>query len=150
MECTALVVYEDWQTWETRWKLRMVFTKVGMEGFKLSDEYLDNVISWCNRTSIAVTEAINRMLDVFRELSEKLSAATTIMITKVDEAFRDLRRTIQDFMAMASQSTKKMTLSKCCKHVVNKERVTKSVIKRYYYRDVRHDNVWFTRYRLRC
>lgn len=62
MECTALVVYEDWHKLQARQQMKMMLR---CHGITMSDERLERLNAWVD----SVKEAIHRAADALTELS---------------------------------------------------------------------------------
>ena len=68
MECTALVVYEDWHKIQARQQMKMMLR---CQGITASDKQLERLNDWID----SVKEVIHRVADVLMELFKKLSEA---------------------------------------------------------------------------
>ena len=82
MECTALVVYEDWHRLQTRQRMKMMLR---CRGITMSDEQLERLNAWID----GVKEAIHRVADVLTELFKKLSEALEPTLHRVVNSLKE-------------------------------------------------------------
>lgn len=82
MECTALVVYEDWHKLQARQQMKMMLR---CHGITMSDEQLERLNAWMD----GVKEAIHRAADVLMELFKKLSEALEPTLHRVANSLKE-------------------------------------------------------------
>lgn len=82
MECTALVVYEDWHKLQARQQMKMMLR---CHGITMSDEQLERLNAWMD----SVKEAIHRAADALSELFKKLSEALEPILHRVANSLKE-------------------------------------------------------------
>ena len=82
MECTALVVYEDWHKLQVRQRMKMMLR---CHGITMSDEQLERLNAWMG----SVKEAIHRAADALTELFKKLSEALEPTLHRVANSLKE-------------------------------------------------------------
>lgn len=82
MECTALVVYEDWHKLQARQQMKMMLR---CRGITMSDEQLERLNAWID----GVKEAIHRSADALAELFKKLSEVLEPMLHHVANSLKE-------------------------------------------------------------
>lgn len=82
MECTALVVYEDWHKLQARQQMKMMLR---CHGITMSDEQLERLNAWVD----SVKEAIHRAADALSELFKKLSEALEPTLHRVANSLKE-------------------------------------------------------------
>lgn len=83
MECTALVVYEDWHNMQAKQRIQMAFR---CRGVIVSGEQLDRLSKWFDD----ITETIRRAADALAELFKKLADAVTPVLSKAVDSLKEL------------------------------------------------------------
>lgn len=86
MECTALVVYEDWHKLQARQQTKMMLR---CHGITMSDEQLERLNAWMDGAMDSVMEAINRAADALTELLEKLLEALESTLHRVANSLKE-------------------------------------------------------------
>lgn len=102
MECTALVVYEDWHNMQAKQRIQMVFRCYGII---VSGEQLDRLSEWFDD----ITEAIRRAADALTELLKKLADAVTPVLSKAVDSLEELF----DNLDLNDYDDKETVLMKC-------------------------------------
>ena len=82
MECTALVVYEDWHKLQARQQMKMMLR---CHGITMSDERLERLNAWMD----SIMEAIHRAADALTELFKKLSEALEPTLHRVANSLKE-------------------------------------------------------------
>ena len=82
MECTALVVYEDWHKLQARQQMKMMLR---CHGITMSDEQLERLNAWVD----SAKEAIHRAADALTELFKKLSEALELTLHRVANSLKE-------------------------------------------------------------
>lgn len=86
MECTALVVYEDWHKLQARQQMKMMLR---CHGITMSDEQLERLNAWVDSVVDSVKEAIHRAADALSELFKKLSEALEPTLHRVANSLKE-------------------------------------------------------------
>ena len=102
MECTALVVYEDWHKLQARQQLKMMLQ---CHGITMSDEQLERLNAWMG----SVKEAIHRAADALTELFKKLSDALEPTLHRVANSLKEFF----DNLDLSSNDDSNTVLMKC-------------------------------------
>lgn len=82
MECTALVVYEDWHKLQARQQMKMMLR---CHGITMSDKQLERLNAWVD----SVKEAIHRAADALSELFKKLLEALEPTLHRVANSLKE-------------------------------------------------------------
>lgn len=69
MECTALVVYEDWHKLQARQQMKMMLR---CHGITMSDEQLERLNDWIDSVKEAIRRATDALMELFKKLLEAL------------------------------------------------------------------------------
>ena len=86
MECTALVVYEDWHKLQARQQMKMMLR---CHGITMSDEQLERLNAWMDSVMDSVKEAIHRAADALTELFKKLLEALESTLHRVANSLKE-------------------------------------------------------------
>lgn len=87
MECTALVVYEDWHKLQARQQMKMMLQ---CRGITMSDEQLERLSSWIDEVKEAVRKAADALMELFKKLSEALEPTLHHIANSLKEFFDNL------------------------------------------------------------
>ena len=102
MECTALVVYEDWHKLQPRQRMKMMLR---CHEITMSDEQLERLNAWMD----SVKEAIHKAADVLTELFKKLSEALEPILHRVANSLKEF----SDNLDLNSYDDNNTVLMKC-------------------------------------
>ena len=103
MECTALVVYEDWQELQAKQQMKMMLQ---CHGITMSDEQLERLNAWIDN----VKEAVRRAADALTELFKKLSEALELTLHRVANSLKEFF----DSLDLNNYDNSDTVLMKCC------------------------------------
>lgn len=87
MECTALVVYEDWHKLQVRQRMKMMLRCYGIT---MSDEQLERLNAWMGSVKEAIHRAANALTELFKKLSEALEPTLHRVANSLKELFDNL------------------------------------------------------------
>lgn len=87
MECTALVVYEDWHKLQARQQMKMMLR---CHGITMSDEQLERLNAWMNSMMEAIHRAADALTELFKKLSEALEPTLHRVANSLKEFFDNL------------------------------------------------------------
>lgn len=87
MECTALVVYEDWHKLQARQQMKMMLR---CHGITMSDEQLERLNAWIDSVREAVRRAADTLTELFKKLSEALEPTLHRVANSLKEFFDSL------------------------------------------------------------
>lgn len=87
MECTALVVYEDWHKLQARQQMKMMLR---CHGITMSDEQLERLNAWIDSVREAVRRAADALTELFKKLSEALEPTLHRVANSLKEFFDSL------------------------------------------------------------
>lgn len=87
MECTALVVYEDWHKLQARQQMKMMLRCYGIT---MSDERLERLNAWMNSMMEAIHRAADALTELFKKLSEALEPTLHRVANSLKEFFDNL------------------------------------------------------------
>ena len=87
MECTALVVYEDWHKLQARQQMKMMLR---CHGITMSDEQLERFSSWIDGVKEAVRKAADALMELFKKLSEALEPTLHCVANSLKEFLDNL------------------------------------------------------------
>ena len=121
MECTALVVYEDWHKLQARQQMKMMLR---CHGITMSDEQLERLNAWMD----SVREAIHRAADTLTELFKKLSDALEPTLHRVANSLKEFF----DNLDLSSNDDSNTVLMKCYNRY-NYLRTKRYIAQKQYY-----------------
>lgn len=87
MECTALVVYEDWQELQAKQQMKMMLQR---HGITMSDEQLERLNVWINEVKEVICRAADVLTEMFKKLSEVLEPTLRCVANSLKEFFDNL------------------------------------------------------------
>lgn len=87
MECTALVVYEDWHKLQARQQMKMMLR---CHGITMSDEQLERLNAWMDSMMEAIHRAADALTELFKKLSEALEPTLHRVANSLKEFFDNL------------------------------------------------------------
>lgn len=87
MECTALVVYEDWYKLQARQQMKMMLRCCGIT---MSDEQLERLNAWMDGVKEAINRAADALMELFKKLSEALESTLHRVANNLKEFFDNL------------------------------------------------------------
>lgn len=87
MECTALVVYEDWHKLQARQQMKMMLR---CHGITMSDEQLERLNAWMDSVKEAIHRAADALMELFKKLSEALEPTLHRVANSLKEFFDSL------------------------------------------------------------
>ena len=87
MECTALVVYEDWHKLQARQQMKMMLR---CHGITMSDEQLERLNAWIDSVKEAIHIAADALTELFKKLSEALEPTLHRVANSLKEFFDNL------------------------------------------------------------
>lgn len=87
MECTALVVYEDWHKLQARQQMKMMLR---CHGITMSDERLERLNAWMDSMMEAIHRAADALTELFKKLSEALEPTLHRVANSLKEFFDNL------------------------------------------------------------
>lgn len=87
MECTALVVYEDWHKLQARQQMKMMLR---CHGITMSDEQLERLNAWMDSMMEAIHRAADALTELFKKLSEALEPTLHRIANSLKEFFDNL------------------------------------------------------------
>ena len=87
MECTALVVYEDWHKLQARQQIKMMLR---CRGITMSDEQLERLNAWMDGVKEAIHIAADALMELFKKLSEALEPTLHRVANSLKEFFDSL------------------------------------------------------------
>ena len=87
MECTALVVYEDWHKLQARQQMKMMLQ---CHGITMSDEQLERLNAWMDSVREAIHRAADALTELFKKLSEALEPTLHRVANNLKEFFDNL------------------------------------------------------------
>ena len=87
MECTALVVYEDWHKLQVRQQMKMMLR---CHGITMSDKQLERLSSWIDEVKEADRKAADALMELFKKLSEALEPTLHRVANSLKEFFDNL------------------------------------------------------------
>lgn len=87
MECTALVVYEDWHKLQARQQMKMMLR---CHGITMSDEQLERLNAWMDGAEEAIHRADDALMELFKKLSEALEPTLHRVANSLKEFFDSL------------------------------------------------------------
>ena len=87
MECTALVVYEDWHKLQVRQQMKMMLR---CRGIVIPDEQLKRLNAWMDSVREAIHRAADALTELFKKLSEALEPTLHRVANNLKEFFDNL------------------------------------------------------------
>lgn len=87
MECTALVIYEDWHKLQARQQMKMMLR---CHGITISDEQLERLNAWMDSVREAIYRADDALTELFKKLSEALEPTLHRVTNSLKEFFDNL------------------------------------------------------------
>ena len=87
MECTALVVYEDWHKLQARQQMKMMLR---CHGITMSDGQLERLNDWLDSVREAICRAADALTELFKKFSEAWESTLHHAVDSLKEFFDDL------------------------------------------------------------
>lgn len=87
MECTALVVYEDWYELQAKQRMKMMLRCCGVT---MSDKQLERLNAWMDGVREAIHKAADVLTELFKKLSETLEPTLHRVANSLKEFFDNL------------------------------------------------------------
>lgn len=87
MECTALVVYEDWHELQAKQRMKMMLRCCGVT---MSDKQLERLNAWMDGVRETIHKAADVLTELFKKLSETLEPTLHRVANSLKEFFDNL------------------------------------------------------------
>ena len=121
MECTELVVYEDWHKLQAKQQMKMMLR---CHGITMSDEQLERLNVWIDEVKEVICRAADVLTEMFKKLSEALEPTLRCVVNSLKEFFDNL-----DLNSYDDNDTVLMKRYNRCDYLHTKQHITH---KQYY------------------